>query len=257
MHEVGDLFSLLMGCVALLLTREPKVFLLVLVIGIVLAAACWGACSYFSRLWNLSFRLTWTHHLLCGVAAVLTLMATVLYASLKYTQAAALDSIDAWEQQIIHDGAWSNQVFVQAYEAVKRLNIEDFSNYPPPQAGGHTIPAGHEESGKLIASTYANSAYRHFNSHRPFLSAIVPADVPLAKLEEDLRNWFEQHPDSNYELKRAVDLAASEIKAGLVPRTPRVITVARTVVILGLILAQAVPFGLIAHAAYKDIKITA
>jgi hypothetical protein len=256
MSAVRDLFSLLIGCVALLATLEPRTFWLVVALGILFAAVCWSACNYFSRLWNLTFRLTLRHQLLASTAAILTLVATVLFASLKYTREAAVLSIDLWQQQISADVAWSDRVFAQTYEAVKSLNIEDFSQYPAPQAGGHVVPANHKESQKLTASIYANSACKHFDNHRPFLSAIVRPEVPLAKVYEDQRNWFGQNQGSTYDLSRAVDLATSEIKMGLIPQTPRVILVARILAVVGLILAQAVPFGLIARAAYKDLKVT-
>jgi hypothetical protein len=256
MSGVRDLSSLLAGCVGLLASMEPKVFLLAILVGILLAAACWIACLYFSRLWNLAFHMTPTHHLLAGVAAIVTLLFTVLFVSLKYTEEAALASIYLWQEQINRDMLWSSQVFAQAYEAVRRLNIEDFSQDPPPQTGGHLIPVSHDESRKLVASIYADGACRHFNTHRSFLSAIVRPEVPSAKIDEDQHAWFAQHPNSNYDLSRAVELAASQIRSGLIPQTPRVILVARILAVAGFTLAQAVPFGLIAHAAYKDLKVT-
>lgn len=138
---------------------------------------------------------------------------------------------------------------------MKALNIEDFSNYPPPTAGGHTIPAGHEESQRRTASVYANEACKHFDSSRPFLSAIVRPQAPLTKVYQDQRIWFDQHPDSTYDLSRAVNLAATEIRNGLIPQTQRVILIAGIAAIMVFILAQAVPFGLIARAAYRDLKV--
>lgn len=106
MNVVRDLFSILAGCVVLLATLDPRAFWVVVGIGLLLATACWWACNYFSRLWNLTFRLTLRHQLFAGVAALITLVATVLFASLKYTHEAALISIDVWQHQISQDAAW-------------------------------------------------------------------------------------------------------------------------------------------------------
>jgi hypothetical protein len=256
MSTVRDLFSLLAGCVGLFAAAEPRAFWIVFLAGILLAAACWMGCLYFSRLWNLTFHMSATHHLLAGFAALFTLLFTVLFASLKYTREAAIVSIDLWQRQISSDEAWSNQAFGRAYEAVKRLNVEDFSQFPPPEAGGHTIPVKHDESRKLTAATYAKGACEHFDHQRPLLSTIVRPDVPLQRVYEDQRDWFNQHPDSTYDLARAISLAASEIKSELIPQTPRVILVSRLVAVLGLVMIQALPFGLIARSAYNDLKVT-
>ncbi len=51
-----------------------------------LAGGCWVAANYYVRLWNLRFRPTLIHHVLCFAAALCTLVFTLSFASLKFTK---------------------------------------------------------------------------------------------------------------------------------------------------------------------------
>jgi len=64
---------------------------------VVISGLFWFGAANYARLWNLGFRTTGTHALLCFLAAVLTFAFVVLFASFKYTKDAAELSIDAWQ----------------------------------------------------------------------------------------------------------------------------------------------------------------
>jgi hypothetical protein len=252
---VLDLFSLLLACIGIFRSREPAFFALTLLAGGVLAALCWYVCSIYTHYWNRKFRVTMTHHILCGFASVCTLIFVVAFFSVNYTKDAALMSIEAWQLQINVDSQWSEQTFATAYDKVRELGIEDFSAAPPPGSPDSFIPTNRDESRQMAASVYANEACNHFDASRPFLSKIVWSSpgVPSETIFKDTMEWFQTNP--NYPPARAIDIAATQIKEGLEPQVPRVVYLARMAVVTLFVLVQAIPFGLIGWAAYTDIKV--
>jgi hypothetical protein len=256
MTIVQDFLSLLAGSITIFAMANRSGLIASCVIGIVLAAVCWTGCSYYSRLWNLRYRVTITHHLLCGLAAILTFMFTVLFAALAYTRQAALVSVQVWEGQVNLDRVWANSTFANAYAKVKNLGLEDFSNAPPPGAGGTRIPTVNERSIMVAASTYAEAAAQHFVINRPFLSKIVQGrvDVPTQTLDSDVKNYFATVSKS-YPPLRGISLVARAIKQDLDLQVPRVARTFRTLCIVLFAVSQLIPFGLVGYAAYRDLKV--
>ncbi|MDX1982857.1 MAG: hypothetical protein SFV51_21485 [Bryobacteraceae bacterium] len=251
---LADLFSLLLGCIPIYMAKAPGSFRLTVLAGVVLAGLCWYLSSVYTRMWNKKFRITATHHFLCGFASVCTLLFTILFASLYYTRDAALISIGAWQLQLNNDAIWAERTFSKAYEKVKDLGTEDFSNAPPPGSPNSFIPTNSDESRQTAAAMYSNEACKHFDQKRPFLSKVVWSSpgVPSEVVFEDVKHWHETNP--NYPPSRAIEIAANQIKQGLQPQAPRVIYLSRLAVAALFLLIQAIPFGLIGWAAYRDIR---
>ncbi len=252
---VADFFSLLLGCVAMFAAFDRKGLYFALGVGLLLAAVCWVACSYYSKLWNKRYQVRLGHHLLCLVAALLTLAFSVIYSSLKYTKEAAYASVLVWVGQVATDAPWATATFGKAYDKVKKLGVEDFTNYPAPPVG-RLIPTTTNASILAAASTYAKEASRHFDVARPFLSLILhgQTDVPTLVLDADVKNYFATVAKT-YPAPMAVALVGKEIKKGLDEQVPRVVVIARRFAIGGFALAQLIPFMLVGLAAYKDIKV--
>ena len=78
MTLIQDFLSLLGGCFSFYFANNRGGFGLALFVGVELAALCWWACSSYSRLWNLRYRVTLTHHVLCALAAILTLCSVAM-----------------------------------------------------------------------------------------------------------------------------------------------------------------------------------
>lgn len=238
-------------------SNHPDEVLATLLGAMVLAALCWWGASAYSRLWNLRFRITLHHHVLCLLAAALTLVFSVLFASLRYTRDAAEASIDHWRTELLNDSEWANRTFIAAYEAVNALGIEDFSQHPPPGSGGRTIPLAKAESIAASASIYANSAATDFRQRRPFLSKVllVRPEIPKERINLVVNEFFAKGGQT-YSLEEAIDIAAGEIKSTLQPQTGRVVPLARLLLVALFVLVQIIPFGLIGLAAYQDLKVT-
>lgn len=251
------MISLLAACVPIHAVKAPLSFAKLLALGIALSGLCWYLASVYTQLWNQRFRPTRTHHILCGAASLASLYFTLVFGSLGYTRDAAILSIRFWQTQIGWDSSWAGNTYAKAFQRVKASGKEDFSNVPGPGMAGSRIPTTTDESRFAAAETYANEACLHFASKRPFLSKVVWSSpgVPSQKILEDVRNFHKTNP--NYPVERAIEIAATRIREGLDPQTPRVVHLARISVIIVFLLVQAIPFGLIGWAAYRDIKVTA
>lgn len=257
MGVLQDLFLLILHCVAMLRSQVLTTFLVTLIGGLFLGAICWLLCSHYSRLWNLRYRVTLTHQLLCGMAAVLTLFFTLTFVSLKYTRQVAEAVVASWQQEIQSDSAWNNKTFRKAFEAIQALGVEDFTNFPHPDQGGHIVPTNKEESRIKLATVYATEAVQHFNSSHPYLSIILRAAPGISPkvISDDSTAYFSAHPGELYPTANAVRIAADHIRRGLDVQIPRVVPISRTVIVFLFLFAQAIPFGLIGVAAYKDLKV--
>ena len=250
-----DFISLLLGCVSIFMLRASTQFRLTVLLGIALAALCWYVCTVYTHLWNKRFRVTLTHHILCGIASLCTLIFTVLFASVTYTQDAALASIRLWQAQLNLDRPWADGTYAKVYNRVRDLGVEDFSEAPPPGSPDTHIPTTQESSRETAASIYANEACRHFDAKRPFLGKVVWSSpgVPSQVILQDVNDWFQNNP--SYPPSRAIEIAAVQVRSGLLPQVPRIIYLSRIAVVVAFLLIQAIPFSLIGWAAYRDIKV--
>ena len=252
-----DLLTLLSGSIAIFLVRNPAGVRLAVFVGTLLAILCWYGCYTYTRLWNKRFRVRVIHHMFCALAALITLVFSVLYPALAHVREAGEASIAVWESTINRDSLWAASTFRTAYQAVRNLGIEDFKGVPEPGAARSWIPTSRDESRQTAAGVYASSACNHFARSRPFLSKIIwarpgiPADVVFA----DVRQWHRTNP--NYPPERAIGLAVEHIRGGLIAQVPRIVSLSRILTIALFLLAQAVPFGLVGWAAYRDIIVRA
>jgi hypothetical protein len=257
MEVLGDFFHIIVDCIAKFKQDEFVTFLATLIVGVLLGGGSWLLCSYYSRLWNIRYRVTLTHHLLCAVAAILTVIFTLTFVSLKYTKDIAYSIIATWQQQVKSDSGWNAQTFRKSYDKVKALGVEDFSRYPHPNEGGRLMPLNKPESRKTNATVYATDAVLHFKHSHPYLALILRAQpgISIQVIRADTDHFFATHPTGIYSAANAVDLAAKYIKSGLDEQVPRMVAVSRTLIVFLFLLVQAIPLGLIGWEAYRDVKV--
>jgi hypothetical protein len=249
-----DFLSLLLGTLAISFASEKVATTVVLGGALFLAGLCWWACSVYSHLWNRRFRVSIIHHTMCAFAAIITLLAAIVFVSLRHAETAAGISVEGWKVELGLDADWANSTFASAYQKVKALGLEDFSKAPPPPLGS-TIPAVNERSQIECAYSYATSAANHFNRRRPYLSSIssAKAEIPRDVLGEDIRLHFASIGDT-YPTEKAISLVGREIRQELRANLPRVVKVLRIQLLVLFFLCQLIPFGLVGWAAYSDLK---
>jgi hypothetical protein len=251
-----DFLSLVIGSIGILTSHHAE-FVITLVVAFILAGLGWIGAANYSKLWNLGFRTTATHALLCFMAALLTFVFVVLFASFKYTKDASELSIDAWRAESGHDLTWENATHKEAYGEIEKLGIENFTTAV---AASGTIPLTQTASRNKLAEVYSASAIEDFQSKRPFLSKIVwtrfaVPEQTVGQIEKRISQFFISE-GSTIPGSKVVEYTAEALKEPLHEGTARVVPVARSIIVLLFFLVQLVPFGLIGWAAWRDLKIT-
>ena len=255
MALIYDFFSLVIGSVGILTSHHAE-FAVTLIVAFILAGLGWFGAANYSKLWNLGFRTTATHALLCFMAAVLTFVFVVLFVSFKYTKDAAELGIDAWRAESGHGMTWENSTHKKAYGEIQKLGIENFSTAA---AASGTIPLTQTASRNKLAEVYSAAAIKDFQSKRPFLSKIVWTRfaVPqqtIGQIEKRISQFFIS--DSTIPGSKVVEYTAEALKEPLHEGTAQVVPVARSIIVVLFLLVQLVPFGLIGWAAWRDLKVT-
>ena len=249
---VNDIYNILVQCVGALGSREWK---LVLLVGLGAAAVCWISANFYTRLWNKRYHLTLSHQILCFAAALVTFFSVVIYFSLKHLQEIAIQQVQNWEEDLLNDSAWQEAVYSDTYYQIKSLGLENFDGVPEPGQQGAHIPVTRDETKMEVSKIYSRSAIKTFNDAHPFLRKFMRAnlDVPQQKIQDDMNEHFKTNP--TYPPQKVVALSAEEIRGQLVQQTPRAVKFGRLIAVLLFFLIQAIPFGIIGYAAYKDIKV--
>ena len=257
---IRDAIAFVLECMRLFAREQTGSFLLSILVAILLGAGCWWACTHYTRLWNLQFHATVVHHALCGMAAILTILFTVAFAGLSQAKEVARRKIDAWHQDIRKDRPFGQKLYRQVYYDAQRAGLEVFkpNEHFPPGHPKSLMPLHHMQTRIHTSKVYGDAACASFRERYPFLSRVIwpSGEIPLDVVNADMQQWFAKNPNGIYQLNRGIDLAAEQIQKALGPNTPKVVTTARRYATFLFLLVQALPFGLIGYAAYRDLKET-
>lgn len=248
-----EMLALLAGSVTIFAVMDPAGFRIAAVVALILAIVLWVGCANYTVLWNKRFRMGFFHHTLCACAALVTLAASILFPAASQITRAADASLLTWQTAITSDNAWAESALRSAYDAVRRLGIEDFTESPQ----GHElrIPTSRDESREAAARAYAASAWSHFVRSRPFLAGLVSirTGIPTSAIFSDVKRWQETNP--TYPPQRAVELAVEQIRTSLQQEAQELVTKLRMAIIATFVIAQSLAYGVVGWAAYRDIKV--
>jgi hypothetical protein len=256
---IYDFLSLVVGSIAIL-ASHPSEFIGASSVAVILAGIGWYGAANYSKLWNLQFRTTATHAVLCFTAALLTFVFVMLYASFKYTQDAAEVSIGRWSYISKVDKRWQNSARQRAFDEIKSAGLEDFSKVPSTFTPDAEIPLKNTESRTKYAEVIAAAAIDDFKANRPFLSKIVwvRAAVPrqtVEAIEKRISQFFESG-ENLLPAEKVVAFSADALREPLNEGAARMVPVFRGIIVALFFLVQLVPFGLIGWAAWRDLKVT-
>lgn len=262
-HLIGNFLLFMTGLVIQVWQDGWKVFIGVCAIGVFMAGLAWWLNHLVALNCNRQFSFRVRHHFLCSLAAIATLIFTLLFAGFRYTGDVAEGMVKIWEISIRTDDEWKRDTFEKAYEAVYDLRdasgnqLEDFTGKPHPKTGGNTvIPTSHEASKLTAAETYAKGAVDHFRDQYPFLSKILWAHSGTAQegIIQDMQRVFRAAPGGTYQAEDAIRIAGEKIRRGLEKQAPRVVLISRILLVFAFILVQAITLALLIRAALADIK---
>jgi hypothetical protein len=254
-------FSGLMGFLVALVdelkTQNFIQFRVVFVAALLLAAGMWVFCSFFSRLWNRHYHLTAWHHVLCFFAAAATFFVVLLYPSLEYLKPFAYASVQSWQSELNRNNGLWNEVIRKCRKACESMGIKQGSD-PLIISTGTTTPSGKTISGiKKVSQIHAQAIVENFIRERPGLSLILSARGRNAQeaINKEMEDYFEKNPMSTMNQGIIINEGGNVIRRDLDQQIPKIVPYARTGLILVFLFFQGIPFGIIAIASYRDIKV--
>ena len=238
-----------------LLNRDQ--LLKVIMGALLLASLCWCFYSWYTKLWNKSFQVSTKHHLICAVSALLTFFFVLAFVGIRNLRPVVEATVGGWSSGLRENKEWQDRTFREAYDALKNTGWEDFIQVPPPDHADPYLPFSGESSMMLAANRYAEEACRDFSKNHSFLDRILPSGSRISKemIKKDMDDYFRTEGNL-YPMQRAVDLASLRTRNELLQKTPRVVFLGRTILIMLFLLVQLIPFGIIGYCAYQDLKIS-
>jgi hypothetical protein len=143
-----------------------------IITGGTLAIAGWVGAYYFARLWNRSFRLRPWHHLLCGMAAIITIASALVWVAVSGAEDAA-ETMDATLKELATNEGWQREAFERAYEAMGRPEKEDFSDADPYRKQERRILLTDSISERAAVRAYVKHAIYSIEGEYPQLEPLL------------------------------------------------------------------------------------
>lgn len=233
-----------------------KDFYLTILGALVFSALIGLACHFFYKLWNKSYKTTLTHKIMTVFSSVLSFLFIICFVGFTFLEEVAMSNILIWKENLHTDKEYTDNAFAKAFQNVKELGTENFSNVPEPGQSGSHIPVTRTESQLEAGKTYYQEAVNNFKKTHGFLNAIlsVKSENTPEAIQKDMQQYF-SNGNSSYSPENGIVIVANNLKESLFEQAPKVVKVSRIILILLFILVQMIPFGIISYSAYKDLKI--
>ena len=250
---LSDFIEILSQCVTSL---NSSAFWGIVVFSMVLGALCWAGCSYYTRLWHKRFHVRPQHHVLCAIAAALTVIFTVLFYAVVNLGTLVNQKIDDWNVALVEDEDWSAQTFETAFYTVMESYPNEFAGVSKPGSANSYIPVNNDNMSRICVKTYVEEACADFSTQHPFLDSMLKARPGISEEEimDDIQSFFSNHPGVKYPLERAIEIASEHIRDGLLKQSPKTVRTTRVILVLLFFTAQMIPFGTIGYCAYNDLS---
>jgi hypothetical protein len=236
---------------------SPENLSITIIIAIVFSLLTGLACHFLYKLWNKAYKTTITHKIISILSSVLSFFFILLFVGIIFLEDMAKFRIDNWEQTILKNPGFQRVAFEKAYYAVKKTGNEDFTNYPEPGEAGSRIPLSKPESIVISAKTTYDETISNFKVQCPLLSQILDVSSKGTKEEitSNVKDFFKDNPNSSYPFDKSIKIAVNNIRDSLKEQAPKIVDLARIILIISFITVQLIPFGIISYSAYKDLKV--
>ena len=251
---IRDFFVIIIKCVD---SISGGALFVAILISLLLGALCWVACSYYTRLWHKRYHVRPQHHLLCAVAAILTVIFTVQYRAVSKLENIVDGLIDNWYEYLIADMVFHDETFELAYYTLKDEYPAVFKGVPEPGDKNSRIPLANDDMTQLCVEIYVGEACSNFSTRHPFLNMMLKArpGISQEEIQSDIKEYFRKNPGTAYPADRAVDIAAGHIRESLLEQSPKTVWKTRLIMVFLFLGVQLIPFGTIGYFAYKALKI--
>ena len=250
---IRDFFDIITECIAYMGGGE---FFTAILVAIVLGVLCWVGCSKYTLLWHKHFRVKFQHHLLCAIAAVLTVLFTVHFRAVGNLEYIVDDIIDDWYEYLTEDDEFNSETYSLAFYTLKDAYPDEFTGIPEPGRRGSIIPASNDDMIQGCVEIYVEEACDHFSTIHPFLNWMLSARPGVSEddITYDINDFFRKNPGTAYPLERAVEIAAEHIRESLLEQSPKTVWKTRLILVLLFLMVQLIPFGTISYCAYRELK---
>lgn len=194
--EILAILALAVPALESLLKLDPRNFWMWIGASIGFAALMYMISRFVGRLWFKKYQLSMTQHFFWFFASVLSGCGVMLWVASKHLANGLVLLLMSWQSQIDADTKWGEATHIACYEAVKALNIEDFSNHPHPSTGEKTsIPLNKPESRLTDARVMIDRASVHFADAYPSIGRLLNVtnglDLPTSELSAKVDAFFD------------------------------------------------------------------
>ena len=192
---------------------------------------------------------------------VTTFVAVILLFSLHFTEPVVKVVVKGWEVALINNSDWNSKTFRDAYENVAELKnkdgrqLENFSEYPHPDQGGHLIPLTSKKARLTTINVYIKSAEDNFNKTIPLLNWILSTKSGTAKsdISKDIDKFFSINKGKTL-VGDVYKIASDRISNELLEQSGRIKIIGSIIFGSIWLLIQLVIVGFISWAALRNIK---
>lgn len=211
--EILAILALAVPALESLLKLDPSNFWIWIGASIGFATLMYGISRFVGRLWFKKYQLSMTQHFFWFFASVLSGCGVMLWVASTHLANGLVLLLMGWQSQIDADTKWGEVTHIACYEAVKALNIEDFTKHPHPSTGkGSTIPLNKPESRLTDARVMIDRASVHFADAYPSIGRLLNVtnglDLPTSELNAKVDAFFDT-ADFDSERKKSLPQSTS------------------------------------------------
>jgi len=240
--------------------EHPLLFAGSIVSGMTAGGVLWLGCHFWAILWNKSYKMSRVQHALTGIALALATLIAVICFSVQEMSSIVESQIQHWPETISGDPELKNRLMQQLYEEISAKGIERMASIPNPanleQGKRWEFSYHKQETQLLIGQVYTQGTLRAFAETHRLLFAALFQSMASDLVASDIRIGTNASPSQTYDMESVARIIAAEMSEKLQGRIRVGILAIRVALPIALFTWMCIPIGLIAVAAYRDIKVS-
>lgn len=257
MQYTTDLLELWWASLAVTMKDRSLAFPISVAIGAVAGIVFWILAAYSARLWNKRYYLKPGLQILCAIAAILSVLCALTFASSDNIAQAVKFRLGAWSEKVVAESEWQDEAFKDAWDEVAKAATEEgvtLSPSPRTDSGIHLLPTNNPGTKNIVAKVYATAALAKFRQQNPYLATVIspPGEVPGDILTQDLLSWFTENPGQSYPAPRGVQVVVRMLEDLSSKQVEPIAAYTRRLSFVFFIIIQAIVFLMIGWFAHRS-----
>jgi hypothetical protein len=230
-------------------STDPRPFGMVSIGALLLSASIWLGWVNFPKLWNRACPRGFSYHLLCLAASAVTFFSTLLFFSLPHLRPVVEFSVKTWQVSLESNGELWNKTLNDCRKILEKKGISQTTpnvvtvSYTTTGPGGTVTKNGIKD----VSRIFANTILKDFWDKRPMLSLILWARGAEARaaMTESMVEFFDRNPGQVMSSAIVVKVGADKIRENLERQIPKIVSYARGILVLAVVLFQALLLALV------------